>query len=151
MHSLFYYRPSNLGLYLWLLWCPVLVCFSFSFFNGRLPYLHETKILLQHKLEGIVKDNWLLIWYIKTVSKWIWVSEMFTWAIYDRLEEICRCRKLGSWQKKQALSKCFEVGKHPTAISNWLFYHCDALGLSSHWPVYVLEWFQTWYSDSKLV
>lgn len=43
------------------------------------------------------------------------------------------------------------IGKHPTPISSSLFYHCEALGLSSDRPEYALAWFQLCYSGSKSV
>lgn len=43
------------------------------------------------------------------------------------------------------------IGKHPTTISSSLFYHCEALGLSSDRPEYALAWIQLCYSGSKLV
>lgn len=42
-------------------------------------------------------------------------------------------------QQLTTLSNNFlRVGGHPAAISSWLFYHCEALGLLSHWPVCAL-------------
>lgn len=70
------------------------------FFYGRLPHLFKqaTMAPLHHKLEGIANDNWSLIRYI--VQNDNGFLKCLFCAIYFRLEETCRCRKLNSWQNQ---------------------------------------------------
>lgn len=98
----------------------------------------------------ILIENWAIKLACLNVMKWLRVFEMFIGCYLCQAGEKRRCRLFNGWQKTRKYKviqvEHVQVGKHPTTVSNWIFYHCE-----THWPICFLEWFQTWYSDRKVV